>query len=532
MNGVFALMLHGHIPYCKKSGVWPAGEEWLFEAMNETYLPLLMVLRRFQRENIRPRLMVGVVPILAEHLADDYMNQRFCEYMETKIRAAESDVERFSSNPQKQRVALYWEERFKEIYDAYLNHFFRDILGSLKWLQEEGVVEVLTSAATHGFLPLLERDSAVYSQVHLGVETYKKHFGRAPSGFWLPECAYRPAEWSRALGRMRRPLDEWLADEGIRYFFVEGIGITGASLLSEVHPGEGLTTLRGYKLESGVCVFGRNSETGKQVWSPDFGYPGDPWYLEFHKKDGQSGLHYWRVTGPGEKQLYDPAAAAERVESHATHFVGLLKETLASSGLQGGEVPPVVVSPYDWELFGHWWHEGVDWIDRVFRELANDEEVEGQSLGSFVRDYGNHFSTIDMRPSTWGLNSDFTVWQNPEHGWIWPIINPCCLDFERVLAGLGDGRDLGDREVRILKQAGRELLLMEGSDWPFLLFTEQAKQYANDRFHHHHQRFLKLLWAAKDFSEPGRINEYELRQMEDIDTPWPELDCDLFRERS
>ncbi len=224
-------MLHCHIPYCRKSGVWPAGEEWLFEAMNETYIPLLRVLRGFQMDGLRPGIMIGVVPILAEQLADPYMNQRFTEYLEDKIRRAEEDGRRFQGNPENRRIAEYWRERFQGHFQAYVHDFYRDILGTLKWLQEEGVIEVLTSAATHGFLPLLERDSSVFSQIRLGVETYRKYFGRQPRGFWLPECAYRPAQWVEAEKRERKGIDQWLADEGLTYFFVEGVGLTRAGFL-------------------------------------------------------------------------------------------------------------------------------------------------------------------------------------------------------------------------------------------------------------------------------------------------------------
>jgi 1,4-alpha-glucan branching enzyme len=180
MPGLFALMLHCHIPYCRKSGVWPAGEEWLFEALNETYIPLLQVLRQFQMDGLKPGIMIGVVPILAEQLADPYMKQRFVGYLEDKIRRAEQDCRRFQGNGENLRIAEYWAGRLRNTLDAFNHFFYQDILGTLKWLQEKGVIEVLTSAATHGFLPLLERDSSVLAQVRIGVETCRKFFGRSP----------------------------------------------------------------------------------------------------------------------------------------------------------------------------------------------------------------------------------------------------------------------------------------------------------------------------------------------------------------
>ncbi len=239
MPGIFSLMLHCHIPYCRKSGVWPAGEEWLFEAMNETYIPLLRVLRGFQMDGLRPGIMIGVVPILAEQLADPYMKQRFVEYLEDKIRRAEQDCRRFQGNSENLRIAEYWIGRLQSNFHAFNHFFYQDILGTLKWLQEEGVIEVLTSAATHGFLPLLEQDSSVFSQIHIGVETYRKYFGRHPRGFWLPECAYRPAQWiGGGIKRERKGIDQWLADEGLTYFFVEGVGLTRAGFLENRYRGK------------------------------------------------------------------------------------------------------------------------------------------------------------------------------------------------------------------------------------------------------------------------------------------------------
>ena len=526
MPGTFALMLHSHIPYCRKSGVWPAGEEWLFEAMNETYIPLLKTLRALHYDRVPANIMIGLVPILMEQLSDEYMKDRFCAYMEDKISRARSDIRRFQADPARGSVAQYWLEVFEGNYKTYVSEFYRDILGTLKWLQEERVVEVVTSAATHGFLPLLETDSAIFTQVHIGVETYKHYFDCSPRGFWLPECAYRPSQWSQKDQRMQKGIDEWLADEGVEYFFAENVGITRASFVENRHKETSPLTLRGYQLASKVAVFGRNEATGKQVWSPDHGYPGDPYYLEFHSKDSESGLHYQRVTGGGEKQVYDVDAAQQRVQSHAHHFTDLITSILLEAPSTVGE--PIIVSPYDCELFGHWWHEGVAWLESVYRLLEKQKTVESKTLGEYLDQHGSDLSTITMKPSTWGLNSDYTVWLSPEHAWIWPYINSSSREAGEVLEQVSAGDERGER---ILRQMVRELLLMQGSDWPFLLYTTQAKEYANQRFHHHHQRFRKLVWAARDLNDHGRMKEVELQQIEDIDCPWPKIDYTLFRRR-
>ena len=525
MSGSFALMLHCHMPYCRMAGVWPAGEEWLLEAMNETYVPLLRMLHQWHLDGLQARLTVGLVPILMEQLADPYMNRRFTEYLDDKIARARRDIARLQADPARQAVARYWADRFVEHRRAFDEDFGGDLLGSFRRMQEVGCCEVITSAATHAFLPLLERDSAVRAQVRIGQSTYLKHFGREAQGFWMPECAYRPAECRE--GGARRGIDEWLRDVGVRYTIVESVGLTRANLVASRHRENAPTTDRGYALESDVKVFGRNEATGRQVWSSREGYPGDPAYLEFHCRDADSGLQYHAVTGADEKRVYQPDLAQSRVECHAGHFASLVRNEVLRAHRDGVDMP-VVVAPYDGELFGHWWHEGVDWIDRVARLLADDHVVRMVRCSDLEREYGEGCSTIEMRASSWGENADFGVWLNEEHGWVWPIINQVTREMEGAVArGVGEGRE-SERGSRLMRQAARETLLLQASDWPFLLHTRQAKEYANQRFHQHHQRLRKLLWALQDVGDELRLSERELCEMENVDAPWPDLDWQQF----
>ena len=303
MAGYFALMLHSHIPYCRKSGVWPAGEEWLFEAMNETYIPLLQMLRRFNMEGIKPRLTIGVVPVLMEQLADDYMKGRFHEYMEDKIARAERDIDRFSGAQRLRAVAEYWRDLFRDRLKSHDEHFFGDVMGTLKYFQEQELIEVVTSAATHGFLPLMETDSSIFAQVRVGVETYRKYFDRNPRGFWLPECAYRPAHWSDREHAWRPAIDKWLADQGIAYFFVESSTLTRSEFVDNLHSEQAPTTRRG--LSSGVGAYRYSAETkipAGKCGPRNRAIQATRTTWSFTKKDPESGLHYWKVhrrTGQG-----------------------------------------------------------------------------------------------------------------------------------------------------------------------------------------------------------------------------------------
>ncbi|MFX0040750.1 MAG: 1,4-alpha-glucan branching protein domain-containing protein [Promethearchaeota archaeon] len=525
--GYFGLILHGHIPWCKKSGIWPAGEEWLMEAMNETYIPMLNTLRELKEKGIKPAITINITPILAEQFSDEYMKQRFTEYMENLISRAKKDILRFKNNQVRREIAELHLKNFEYILDTYYHNYYRDLLGSFKWLQDEAVIELITCGATHGFLPLFQSDSGIFSQIQLAVDTHKKHFGKEPKGFWLPECAYRPKEYKS--GKIRESIDYWLNNSGIEYFFVDSHGIITADILE--HKNDiGLSTNFGYTLETGISVFGRNERTSRQVWDAKIGYPGNDYYREFHKKDNESGLHYWRITskelGKREKQLYNLEKAKETVKSHAIHFVSLISDELEQFS-ENCNLRGIIISPYDFELYGHWWREGISWLKEVFELINNHKDIELIKISDYISKFKENFSIIKMKESSWGEGGHFQVWKNPEHSWIWPYINGSIKMLEEVLEQQLNPNEWGKR---ILRQTARELLLMEGSDWPFLLYTKQAKEYANKRFHHHHQRFNKLIWAAKDSNDKNRISLRELEEIELIDSCFKDININYFRE--
>ncbi|MFW9827026.1 MAG: glycoside hydrolase family 57 protein [Candidatus Thorarchaeota archaeon] len=524
--GYFGLVLHGHIPWCKKSGTWPAGEEWLMEAMNETYIPMLNTLRELKEKKIKTAITINITPILAEQLADDYMKQRFTEYMENLILRAKKDIQRFENNQILKELAQFHLDNLNHTLDTYYHNYYRDILGTFKWLQDENLIELITCAATHGFLPLFEVDSGIFSQIQVAVDTYKKFFQKEPNGIWLPECAYRPKEFKN--GKLRESIDYWLNNSGIKYFFVDSHGILDAEILEKKNK-IGLNTNFGYSLETGVCVFGRNKKTSRQVWDSEIGYPGNEYYREFHKKDHESGFHYWRITNKNlpkaNKQLYDLKKAKEIIDLHSNHFALLISEELKQF-TNKYQKKGIIISPYDFELFGHWWMEGISWLKQVIEFLYYNKDIEMITISDYISEYKECFSLIKMSESSWGEGGHFQVWKNTEHGWIWPYINGSIREFENIL---NKSLDLNIWEERILKQIARELLLMEGSDWPFLLYTKQAKEYANQRFHQHHQRFNKLIWAAKNFHIKNRLTEDDLREIESIDSCFPKININYFK---
>ena len=269
-----------------------------------------------------------------------------------------------------------------------MRRFDRDLVGAFASLAKTGHVEILTSGATHGYLPLLDRAS-VHAQLAVGTRSTRRLLGVEPRGIWLPECAYAPG------------LEDILESHGLTHFFTDAALLGGKRLVAEGHAferersGSGLDaplisaddadTLRPYLVrESNVVAIARHDKVSGQVWSANMGYPGEPAYREFHRKDDRSGLRYWRVTdtktGLGAKEAYSPGVAYERVRGHATHFAGLVRETLARHREERGSNALLAVT-FDSELFGHWWFEGVDWLGQVLRELASDGPPPRQRRG-------------------------------------------------------------------------------------------------------------------------------------------------------
>lgn len=548
MKNHFCLVLHSHIPYVRKAGVWPFGEEWLLEGMLETYVPFIEAFRRlrdkFQRAS-GAAVTVGITPVLAEQLDDDYFKARFVEYADDRIRRAADDAARFSRSRQThlEELARLYERTFKERLEQF-KKIDGDIIGEFAALAKSGVVELITSSATHAYLPLLSLDSSIRAQIKTGIESHARLFGEAPAGFWLPECAYRPAysETTPTGGkRTRKALDDFLREEGMQYFFVDTHAVEGGatSVYSDasaevIKPANGASALRVYKTRSGVKVLVRNREAGRLVWSSDMGYPGDGAYREFHKKDSVSGLQYWRITSKktdmGAKETYDPAAAVNITRSHAAHFKKVIRDIFRHYG--DSAFPMAVVAPYDSELYGHWWHEGIDWLEAALGEISSSD-IGVSSVSSYLSCV-KETSPVDLPETSWGDGGGHYVWLNRETEWMWRIIHECERRMEEILStghrrrvSKNSGRGLYERA---LSQAAREKLLLESSDWEFLVTTRQAREYAEKRFLSHYNRFTAL--AA--ILEKDEISDEDSRTLAascDADRIFPDINPDNFSAR-
>lgn len=550
-KGYLAIILHAHLPYVVNHGTWPHGIEWLHEAAAETYLPLLRVLGHLQRDGVPANFNISFSPVLLEQLAHPHFIADFPRYLTRKVVAAREDEAFFiqAGDPHLTEIARFWGRFFTSALDDF-RELNGDIVGAFRRFHQAGTIDIVTSGATHGYLPLLGTDESVRAQIRTGVDAHVRHIGRRPRGIWVPECGYRPAGfWNYPVSRgdgvespgfERIGVEQALAESGLEYFFVDTHLVEesrrGASpyksATQEVNGTAGRdrdspTAQRNlyqtyfvdgtYGTREPVTVFPRDPSTGLQVWSGDTGYPGDANYLDFHKKRFPGGHRYWQVSGPrvdmGDKQVYWPQQAKERVKEHADHFVSLVRETLEPNF--GRESTPVLCAPFDAELFGHWWFEGPMWLEAVCRKLHEHEAAIATIICSEYVDRYRGADSIAMQEGSWGAEGCHQVWMNPETSWTYTHIYSAELYTREVCtAGVWRNSDMGKR---IVQQLCRELLLMESSDWQFLITTGAARDYGEMRFLTHHDQFteIKSMWEA--FEQEGTLNEHMLMRLDEIE---------------
>jgi 1,4-alpha-glucan branching enzyme len=553
MPSPFALVLHTHLPMVVNHGRWPHGSDWLNEATFECYLPLLDVALRLVADGISPKWTLNISPVLAEQLASPEFQKELSFYYDNVRKAAMNTREHFRTEGREDIVALtgFWEQFYERMWELH-RRIGGDIPGTFAELQRGRHVEIITCAATHGYLPLLSRDESIRLQLRTAVETHKRHFGAAPRGIWLPECAYRPRyEWTPPAGqrrgdrRLRPGVEEMLAEQGLEYFVADAHLVAAAAPVflykdyvprkTELDPAgpdasrkAPLSPYQPYRVASrggtgSAIAFFRDPKTTLQVWSREHGYPGEYAYLEFHKKHFPGGLRFWRITDSsgdlGKKVVYEPATASDKARGHARHFVELVKDTLQQATARG---PAVVCAPYDAELFGHWWFEGPQWLDHVARTMARGG-VTMATLGEAVT-MVPPASDIALPEGSWGEGGDHRVWLNGETEWTWDRVYSAEAEWAEHL---GRHAPMDGIYKRVVAQATRELLLLEASDWQFLITTQAARDYAERRVAEHYAEFKRLSEMARTIADGHALSDEAtetLRRLEREDFVFPHLD--------
>lgn len=524
--GYLALVLHAHLPFVRHpESDYVLEEEWLFEAITETYIPLIQMFEGLKRDGIDFKLTMSLTPPLVSMLLDPLLQERYNDHLAKLEELAEMEIDRNQFNGHLKYLAEHYAQEFNQVRHTW-ESYGGNLIKAFKQFFDSNNLEIITCGATHGYFPLMKMyPQAVWAQIKVACEQYEQTFGCPPNGIWLPECGYYDG------------VERMLADAGLRYFLTDGHGI----LYGRPRPRFG--TYAPVFTTSGVAAFARDHESSQQVWSSEVGYPGSPEYREFYRDlgwdaeyeyikpyvmpNGQRknvGIKYHKITGRGlglsDKHLYDPYWARQKAAENAGNFMynrARQVEHLYSIMQR----KPIIVSPYDAELFGHWWYEGPWFLDYLFRKTWHDQHSYAMThLADYLRENPTQ-QVIHPAQSSWGFKGFHEYWLNETNSWIYPHLHKAA---ERMIE-LSRREAADELETRALNQAARELLLAQSSDWAFIMRTGTMVPYAVRRTRSHLMRFQKLY---EDVLQ-GKIDSGWLEKVEAIDNIFPAINYKVYR---
>lgn len=519
--GFLNIVLHAHLPFVHHPEYpYFLEETWLFEAITECYLPLLAMLERLDADGIDYGLTLSLSPTLLNLWRSPLLRGRYLAHLQRQIALADAEVQRTCGQPAYQALARFYAGLFRDSLRRYCETYAQDLTAAFVACQRRGRLELITTAATHGYLPLLNPNpAAVRTQIAAGVAAFRAATGIQPKGFWLPECGYYPG------------LEELLAEQDLRYFFVDSHGLTAA------RPMPAATVYAPVDCGNGVAAFGRDPASSNQVWSATEGYPGDPAYREFHcdigfeldeaalagflptaDADRRTGIKYQSIGTGGVKPPYRPEAARATASRDAGDFLRRKAGQIAELGAALPQ-PPLIVAPFDAELFGHWWFEGPAWLESVLRQAAAGHSVRTLTCSGYLARQPA-LECVQPAASSWGQDGYSAYWLNASNDWIYPLLHKAQTEQEKLLADLA-GKLLSPLQRRALNQAARSLLLAQASDWPFLLRAGASAEYARKAVTDHLARFNYL----HDAIRRNRIDDRYLAALETMDDIFPELDA-------
>ncbi len=492
-KGYLALVLHAHLPFVRHPE-HPSflEEDWLFEAITETYIPLWQLFEGLVRDNVPFKLTMSLTPTLCAMLGDALLRQRYLRYLDQAIGLAKSEIDRTIGQPEINHLARIYHTRFLECREIYADRLGCDLVAAFRRFQDEGHLEIITCAATHAFLPLMaENPEAVRAQIMIARDEYQRYFGRKPRGIWLPECAYFSG------------LENYLKEAEIRWFSLDAHGLMFGT------PRPRYAIFAPCFTAAGPAAFGRDRESSKQVWSAQEGYPGDPAYREFYRDigfdldldylkphlpgDGSrkfTGIKYHRITGRTlNKGTYVPGWAHGAADHHASDFVASRVKQIARL-IEATNIEPIVLSPFDAELFGHWWYEGPIFLNFAIRKAVYDQSTFELTTPSDYLAGHDTLQVISPSPSSWGHKGFWEVWLDQSNSWIYPHLHAAARRMTESARNVMKN-PVASKE-RTLKQMARELLLAQASDWAFLMKTGTARDYSVKRTKDHILRFTRL----------------------------------------
>ena len=555
-KGYVSFVLHAHLPFIHHPESDDYLEEsWLYEAISETYIPLLKNFKKLVDEKVNFRITMSMTPPLLSMLDNKLLQQKYINYLKQLIELSEKEIKRTTFNGKMNNLSKYYYERYSEDLRLFRDEFKCDLISQFKHFQDIGVLEIITCGATHGYFPILYvNEKTVRAQIAVGVQTYERYFGKKPRGIWLPECGYVPEA------------DKYLREFGVDYAIVESHGVLYAN------PTPVYGTLAPIVSPQGFTVFGRDMESSRQVWSSINGYPGDFNYRDFYRDIGyeadydyikpyiahngvrvHTGIKYHRITGATDnKDIYDIQWAKDSAERQAGHFLNSRTQQIENASHYMNK-PPIVLCPYDAELYGHWWYEGPYWLYILFKKIYYDEcNFELITPSEYMDKYPEIQQCQPCR-SSWGANGYSEVWLNPSNDYAhkhlhtagdrmcelaykfrnsYDILNDLECQIKKLkndkkpitpITSSAKYRNT-KLQVRALNQAARELLLAQSSDWLFIITNNTMVDYAHRRIKDHIGRFTRLYNELNS----NKIDRKFLREIEEKDCVFPDIDYRIY----
>jgi 1,4-alpha-glucan branching enzyme len=523
VQGFIGLTLHAHLPFVRNPDYNRFLEEdWLYEAISETYLPMLRVFNRLRDEGVPFKITFSISPTLTSMLADHLLQSRYAEYAERMLQLGDRELERTAYQPEFHQLADMYCRLHRQNIEDFNERYKQNILNGFRSLEDSGHLILITTAATHAFLPLYQDfPQAVNAQIELAVESHVSHFRKKPGGFWLPECGYYPG------------LEKVLSLYDLHYYYTATHALTLAD--KKVTRGVFAPVDSGH----GTFAFARDYGLSQAVWSEDDGYPVDRVYRDFYRDIGYdldleylkpflhdssirsfTGFKYWAVTAKeGEKKVYIPQLAAERVKEHAGNFLYMI-ERKAKNLEPLLDRPPLFTLPFDAELFGHWWFEGISWLEEVLRLAAKNERVVLTTAEDYLKLYRENQQVVPAY-SSWGTKGYASVWVDGSNDWIYRHIH---RSIERMTELSERFPDQVSLKGRFLKHAAREILLAMASDWPFVISNGTSVGYAQHRLKEHIHNF-NLVYENMC---RNTVNTEWLTRTEKKTNIFPDIDYQIF----
>ena len=523
-RNVISVVLNAHAPFVRHQELPQINEEnWFFESLSETYLPLIEVFDRLDADRIPFRLGISLSPTLCHLLRDESLIERYLEYTDKQLEFGLQELQSMNEDDPVYHLTKLFYDKMLDRRFSFTERYEKNILKAFDYYLRKGKIELLTTAATHAFLPFYAGNSeAVQTQLEVALASYRSNFGKYPQGFWLPELA-----WSPDLGRYLRAYN-------FGYTIVNTHGLIFGdppAIKGSFYP---------VKTPQGVFIFARDHYASRDIDeshknsayldnNTDAGYELPPERVKyFIGADGsrsRTGYKYYSLGEKGrEKELYEPKKASCAIKEQITHLLNGCATRLESAN-EYIEETPVSLFTYNLNPFGHFWYECPEFIETLFREGAKRENVQFMTPAEYL--YKQDISKIQtMTPefSSAGENGYAEVRLGSGNDWI----------YRHIARALERMTELAERfpqetgiKERALNQAAREILLAQSSDWAKLLHKSEVPEYARTQIEGSLRNFTTIYEALGS----NYISTEWLTKLERRHNIFPNINYRVFRRK-